>query len=101
MIYILIGGDVYMISKAQAYKNLKEAKQNFKDNPCIENEQALLEAKYIVGLVIGIYLFSALLPSAISALNEANTSGWTATQIAIYGVISIVILAVIIMKISE
>ena len=90
-----------MISKRQALQNLKSAEDAYKENPTIENEQALLEAKYIVGLVIGIYLFSALLPSAISALNEANTSGWTATQVAIYGVISIVILAVIIMKISE
>ena len=90
-----------MISKRQALQNLNDAEAKYKAEPTIENEQALLEAKYIVGLVIGIYLFSALLPSAISALNEANTSGWTATQVAIYGVISIVILAVIIMKISE
>lgn len=89
------------ITYREAKKNLQKAEQDYKNNPTVETEEALLEAKYIVGLVIGIYLFSALLPSAISALNEANTSGWTATQVAIYGVISIVILAVIIMKISE
>ena len=61
----------------------------------------MLEAKYIITLVIGIYLFSALLPSAITSLNGANTTGWTATQIAIYAVIGIVILAVVIIKITE
>jgi hypothetical protein len=90
-----------MVSKKEAKENLKTAEKNYRENPTIENEQAVLEAKYIVGLVIGIYLFSALLPSAISALNGANVTGWTPTQVAIYGVISIVILAVIIMKISE
>jgi hypothetical protein len=61
----------------------------------------MLEAKYIITLVIGIYLFSALLPSAIISLNAANTTGWTATQVAIYAVIGIVILAVVIIKITE
>lgn len=64
-------------------------------------EHAAVEARYVVGLVIGIYLLAALIPSAISALNDTNTSGWTSTQLAIWGVLSIIILAVIIMKISE
>ena len=61
----------------------------------------MLEAKYIITLVIGIYLFSALLPSAITSLNAANTTGWTSTQVAIYAVIGIVILAIVIIKITE
>lgn len=61
----------------------------------------MLEAKYIITLVIGIYLFSALLPSAITALNGANTTGWTSVQTAIYAVIGVVVLAVVIIKITE
>ena len=60
-----------------------------------------MEAKWIVTLVIGIYLLASLLPSAISSLNAANTTGWTAEQIAIWSVVSIVILAIIIIKITE
>jgi hypothetical protein len=90
-----------MVTKREAQKNLKDAEAAYKANPTPENEQAMLEAKYIVGLVIGIYLFSALLPSAITALNGANTTSWTATQIAIYSVIGIVVLAVVIIKITE
>lgn len=85
----------------QAKIALKETKKNFKDNPTPENEMAMLEARSIVILVIAIYLLAALLPSAISALNASNTTGWTATQIAIWSVLSIVILAVIIIKLTE
>ena len=90
-----------MVSVREAKQNLKEATAKFEQNPTPENEEAMLEAKYIVGLVVGIYLFSALLPSAISALNAANTTGWTPTQIAIYAVIGIVVLAVVIIKLTE
>ena len=65
------------------------------------NEQATIEAKYLIGLVIGIYLLAALLPGAIGALNDTNTTGWTPTQIAIWGVLSFIILAVVIMKLAE
>lgn len=71
--------------------------QEYKRN----HESGMMDARAIVVLVIGVYLASALLPSAISALNDANTSGWTATQTAIWGVVSVVILAVVIMKIAE
>lgn len=90
-----------MVSLREARAQEKASVAKYKANPTPENEEAMLEAKYIVGLVIGVYLFSALLPSAISALNEANQTGWTATQIAIYSVIAIVILAVIIIKLTE
>jgi len=61
----------------------------------------MLEAKYIITMVIGVYLFSALLPSAITSLNAANTTGWTTTQLAIYAVVGVVILTAVIIKIAE
>jgi hypothetical protein len=65
------------------------------------NDYAMLEARSIVILIIAIYLLAALIPAAISALNNASTVGWTTTQIAIWSVLSIVILATIIIKITE
>lgn len=65
------------------------------------NDYAMLEARAIVILIIAIYLLAALIPEAISALNNASTVGWTTTQIAIWSVLSIVILATIIIKITE
>lgn len=67
----------------------------------VDNEGAMLEPRYLIFLVIGIYLIAALLPAAISTLNTTNTTGWTDTQIAIYGVFSVIILAVVITKVSE
>lgn len=64
-------------------------------------ERAMMDARAIIVLVIAVYLAAALLPSAISALNDANVSGWTGTQTAIWSVVSVVILAVVIMKIAE
>lgn len=97
-----------MVSMRERLAEFKRAKQEsakateaFKQNPTPENEVAMLEARSIVVLIIAIYLLAALIPSAISALNNASTTGWTSTQIAIWSVVSIVILAVIIMKISE
>lgn len=80
---------------------IAKTEKAYKENPSPENEQAMIDARAIVVLVIGVYLASALLPSAINALNDANTSGWTGTQIAIWSVVSVVILAVVIMKIAE
>jgi hypothetical protein len=65
------------------------------------NDHGVMEARYIIGLIIGIYLLAALIPAAISALNGANVTGWTTTQTAIWAVLSIIILATVIMKISE
>jgi hypothetical protein len=90
-----------MVTLRQALAQERKATEEYRKKPTFDNEQAMLEAKYIVGLVIGIFLFSALLPSAITALNTANQTGWTATQIAIYSVIGIVVLAVIIIKLTE
>ena len=67
----------------------------------IGNESGALEARYIVVLVVAIYLLASLLPAAITSLNAANVTGWTTTQTAIWAVMSIVILAVVIMKLTE
>ena len=61
----------------------------------------MMSAKEIVGLVIGIYLISALIGGAISALNLVNTTGWTTQQVAIWAVIPTVIIAGIIIAITD
>lgn len=91
----------FVKTQEQKDKIVMEAERAYAENPTPENEKAMMDARAIVVLVIGVYLASALLPSAISALNDANVSGWTATQTAIWGVVSVVILAVVIMKIAE
>lgn len=67
----------------------------------VHRDAGTITAKEVIIMVIAIYILAALLPSAISSLNTANQTGWTATQIALYGVISIVIIAIIIYKFAE
>jgi len=87
--------------KIQMIKNYLVAVKNYIMEPTKVNEDAMLGAREIIITVIGVYVLASLLPSAVASMNAANTSGWTATQIAIWGVTSIVILAVVIMKIAE
>jgi hypothetical protein len=64
-------------------------------------EAGMLTAKEIIILIIAIFILAALLPGAIQSLNAANTTGFTTTQLALYGVIAVVIIAVVIYKLVE
>ena len=44
----------------------------------------------IVGICLGLYIFSAVIPGAISAINDANTTGWNATQLTLWSVVGII-----------
>jgi len=46
----------------------------------------------ILGICLGCYMFAATIPGAITAINDANTTGWTAAQVAIWPIVGIVIL---------
>lgn len=66
-----------------------------------KNDGGMMDTKAIIGLVIGIVILAALLPTAVTALNNANLTGWDATQTAIWGILGLIILAVVVMKIAE
>jgi hypothetical protein len=66
-----------------------------------ENEGGMMSTEAIIGLVIGIVVLAALLPTAIAAINNANQTGWSATQTAIWGILGLIILAVVIMKVTQ
>lgn len=66
-----------------------------------KNDGGMMSTGAIIGLVIGIVILAALMPTAISAINDANTTGWDASQAAIWSILGLIILAVVVMKISE
>lgn len=66
-----------------------------------KNDGALMSTSAIISLVIGVVIMAALLPTAMNALNTANTTGWDETQLAIWGILGVIILAVIVMKVTE
>lgn len=52
----------------------------------------------IVGLAIGVYVLAAILPSALSNFFNASTAGWDAGTVALWGIIPLVIIAVLLIR---
>lgn len=50
----------------------------------------------IVGIFLTIIMAAALVPSALTSFNAANTTGWSAEQLALWGVIGILVIVAII-----
>lgn len=47
----------------------------------------------LIGMVILIFVAAALLPSAITEIEDANTTGWDPSAVALWGIVGIVIVA--------
>lgn len=58
-------------------------------------------AKILIGLLIAAVFIAALLPGVITSINGTNTTGWTASQIALFGVVGIVIVAAVVYAIVK
>ena len=61
----------------------------------------MMSVKVIVGLIVSLYVLANLLPSAITAIIGANTSGWGAANIALWGLLPLLVIIVIVMKYYE
>lgn len=46
----------------------------------------------ILGICLGAYMMASTIPGALTAINEANTTGWTASQAALWPIVGIIIL---------
>ena len=46
----------------------------------------------ILGICLGCYMFASTIPGALTAINNANTTGWTDEQAALWPVVGIIIL---------
>lgn len=46
----------------------------------------------ILGICLGCYMFASTIPGALSAINAANTTGWTDAQTALWPVVGIIVL---------
>lgn len=52
----------------------------------------------IFGLAIAVYFLSALVPGAISNFFDANTTGWDAGTVALWGIIPLAIIGLVVFK---
>ena len=64
-------------------------------------EMAALEAKTIILFAIGIIVLAAVIPSAMTAIHDANTTGWSGAETGIWGVMGIIVIGVAIYKLIE
>lgn len=46
----------------------------------------------ILGICLGCYMFASTIPGALTAINDANTSGWTDAQQSLWPVVGIIVL---------
>ncbi len=87
--------------KAKAYSVYTDLDEHIEQTMLIAgvNDRAAVTPDTILGLVIVVIVAAAALPAAITAFFSANTSGWTdPATIALWGLIPLIIIAVIVIK---
>ena len=65
-------------------------------NPSM-NEDGAIDIKSIVMLGFGALIVSAFIPMGLESLHAADTTNFTATELALYGVIGVSILIAVVM----
>jgi len=65
-------------------------------NPSM-NDDATVDIKTFVMLGFGALIVSAFIPMGLEALNEADTTNFTTTELALYSVIGVAILIAVVM----
>ena len=65
-------------------------------NPSM-NEDGAIDIRTFVMLGFGALIVSAFIPMGLEALNAADTSNFTTTELALYGVIGVAILIAVVM----
>ena len=65
-------------------------------NPTL-NEDANIDIKAVVMLGFGALIVSAFIPMGLEALNAADTTNFTTTELALYSIIGIAILIAVVM----
>ena len=65
-------------------------------NPSM-NDDASIDIKTFVMLGFGALIVSAFIPMGLEALNAADTTNFTTTELALYGVIGVAILIAVVM----
>lgn len=61
------------------------------------NDAGMMDIRGIVLIGVSAFITAAFLPPAIQALAEANTTGFSSTDAAVFGIIGTIILIVVIL----
>ena len=60
------------------------------------NDKGEMNPNTIIGLAIAVIVASAVLPSAISTIFNANTTGWSTGAVALWDALPIIVIAAIV-----
>jgi len=71
------------------------AKSIVSNSKFLSNEKA--EAGKVIEFAITVIIVAAIIPAALVAIFGANTTGWDAATIAIWGIIGVIIVAIIVL----
>ena len=52
----------------------------------------------IIGIAIAILVMAAILPTALTSFFDANTTGWDSATVLLWGIVPLIVIAVIVMK---
>ena len=64
-------------------------------------ERALITVEYVILFAVGLLVTFAILPTVLNTFNASTTTGWDSTTRTIWGIIPLVIIAVILVKVYK
>lgn len=91
----------YALSGSTDKRNMSVENYRQTYNKVLENDMAMTEAKTIILFVIGIVIFASLIPTAITTIHDANTTGWGESEQSLWGIFGLIVIGVAVYKLIE
>jgi len=60
-----------------------------------------MDSDKIIGIALGLYVLAAVLPSALNAFFDADTTGWDAGTVALWGLIPLLVIIFLVRRYSK
>lgn len=65
------------------------------------DKEGALSPGAVIGLVVAVLVAAAAIPTAVSAIANTNTTGWGVGEIALWGIVGIVVIAVVVVALTK
>ena len=72
-----------------------------KANQFTKCEAGNLSSGGVLAMVVTILVVAAAIPIAVTAINDSNTTGWSAGQVALWGILGLVIIALVVIAFTR
>lgn len=85
----------YLEAKSNA-ENLSPVRHQFRLAKAHAGQRGAFNISFVIVLVVLVMLVAAAVPEAISSINGADQSGWSTGEIALWGILGLVIIAAVV-----